>query len=103
MASFEPSSVYGNRVAWQELLLVTANDTKNVFHRSSLWRQGLVNDIVMLPRSEMVKPPRSDAKYGSDGRFTRVQEMKQAPVLLLGLVGFTNYGMMFKTKPPSPP
>lgn len=78
MASFEPSSVYGSRTAWQEMLLVTANDSKNIFHRSPLWRQGLVSDIAMLPRAEMVKPPRVDAKYGSDGRFTRVQEMKQA-------------------------
>jgi len=79
MASFEPSSVYGNRVAWQELVLVTSQDGKNIFHRTPLWRQGLISDILMLPRGEMVKPPRAEgAKYGGEGRFTKVQEMKQA-------------------------
>lgn len=78
MAAFEPSSVYGNRTAWQEILLVTSQDTKNIFHRSAVWRQGMVPDVLMLPPADMVKPPRTDdAKYGSDGRFTRVQEMKQ--------------------------
>lgn len=78
MASFEPSSIYGSRVGWHELLLVTAADTKNVFHKSNLWKQGHVSNITMLPRSDMLKPPRSEGKYGADGRFTRVQEMKQA-------------------------
>eukprot|EP00435_Cladocopium_sp_Y103_P004311 s3355_g1.t1 len=77
MGSFEPSSIYGSRVGWQELLLVTASDTKNVFHKSILWKQGHVSNIAMLPRSDMLKPPRTEGKYGSDGRFTRVQEMKQ--------------------------
>ena len=83
MVSFEPSSVYGNRVAWQEVLLVTSKDGKNMFHKTSLWRQGLISDVIMLPRSDMVKPPRGDSKYGADGRFTRVQEMKQDPGLKL--------------------
>ena len=79
MASFDPSSVYGNRVAWQELVLVTSQDGKNIFHRTPLWRQGLISEILMLPRGEMVKPPQAEgAKYGAEGRFTKVQEMKQA-------------------------
>lgn len=75
------SSVYGNRCAFQEVLFITSQDPKNIFHRSSVWRQGMVGDVVMLPRADMVKPPRSDdAKYGADARFTRVQEMKQVGV-----------------------
>lgn len=41
----------------------------------------MVGDVAMLPRADMVKPPRTDdAKYGADGRFTKVQEMKQVGV-----------------------
>ena len=82
MVSFEPSSIYGSRTGWQELLLVTASETKNMFHKSNLWKQGHVSNITMLPRSDMLKPPRTEGKYGSDGRFTRVQEMKQAQEFL---------------------
>ena len=79
MVAFESSSVYGMRQAYQEILLVTSADSKNIFHRSPAWKQGLVPDVQMLARSDMVKPPRTeDAKFGTDGRFTRVQEMKQA-------------------------
>eukprot|EP00435_Cladocopium_sp_Y103_P035840 s1440_g9.t1 len=78
MVSFEPSTVYGNRTAWQEVLLVTSSDGRNMYHKTALWRQGLISDVMMLPRSEMVKPPRGDSKYGADTRFTKVQEMKQA-------------------------
>ena len=78
MVAFQPSSVYGNRVAFQEILLVTAQDSKNNFHRSPAWRQGLIPEVTMLGRGDMVKPPRGDdARFGNGSRFTKVQEMKQ--------------------------
>lgn len=77
MLTYEESSVYGNRSGFQELLLVTANDNKNIFHGSSAWRRGVITGVSMLQRQEMVKPPRPDSKYGGDARFTKVQEMKQ--------------------------
>ena len=77
MVTFEPSSIYGSRVGFQEVVLVTANDAKTVAHKPSLWKQGLVAGVSMLPRQDMVKPCKSEGKWGSDSRFTKVQEMKQ--------------------------
>ncbi|CAK9049337.1 unnamed protein product [Durusdinium trenchii] len=42
MVAFEPSSVYGSRSGFQEVVLITAADPKNVFHKTSLWKQGVV-------------------------------------------------------------
>lgn len=75
---FEPSSIYGTRVGYHDLLLVTAAGKGNMFHKSKLWRTGVVAGVSMLPRNDMAKPARDTAKYGSETRFTRVQEMKQA-------------------------
>ena len=77
MVTFEPSSIYGTRLGFQEVVLVTANDPKNIAHKSSLWKQGLAVGVSMLPRQDMVKPYKSEGKWGSDSRFTKVQEMKQ--------------------------
>lgn len=74
---FEPSSVYGARCGFQQVLLVTSNDKSNVFHRTAFWRSGVITGVTMLSRSEMIKLPKGDAKYGGDGRFTQVQELKQ--------------------------
>ncbi|CAK8989723.1 unnamed protein product, partial [Durusdinium trenchii] len=38
---FEPSSIYGNRTGYHSLLLITANDKTNQFHRTAFWRSGL--------------------------------------------------------------
>jgi len=78
VASFEPSTLYGNRVGFQDILLVTSSKGNNIFHKSKLWKTALVTDISMLPRQQMLKPPRPDNRYGVDTRFTKVQEMKQA-------------------------
>ena len=77
MVAFEPSSVYGSRSGFQEVVLITAADPKNVFHKTSLWKQGVVTGVSMLPRQDMVKPSRLDSLWGADSRFTKVQEMKQ--------------------------
>lgn len=78
MVAFQPASVYGNRVAFQEILLVTAQESRNIFHRCPAWRQGLIPEVTMLGRADMVKPPRGDdARFGNGSRFTKVQEMKQ--------------------------
>jgi hypothetical protein len=76
IVTFEPSSIYGSRLGFQEVVLVTANDPKNIA-KSSLWKQGLAVGVSMLPRQAMVKPCKSEGKWGSDSRFTKVQEMKQ--------------------------
>ena len=67
---------------------MTSMDKGNVALKSKLWRQGVVSGVSMLQRAEMLKPPRN-SRYGAEGRFTKVQEMKQDRVsLLLGRVGF---------------
>jgi len=76
MVAFEESSVYGARTGFQELVVITAN-TQNVFHTSLAWRRGVISGVSMLQRQDMIKPPRVDGKWGSDARFTKVQEMKQ--------------------------
>ena len=75
MLAFEESSIYGNRSGFQELLLITSNDGKNVFHASPGWKRQVVTGVSMLQRQDMSKMPRG--KWGSEGRFTKVQEMKQ--------------------------
>ncbi|CAK9076905.1 unnamed protein product, partial [Durusdinium trenchii] len=75
IVNFEPSSVYGQRNAFQEILVITSPEKQNLSHKGKLWKQGVVSGVQMLSRSEMVKPPR--AKWGGDPRFTKVQEMKQ--------------------------
>ena len=72
--------MYGNRVAWQEIALVTCDDPKSIFHKTGVWKQGLIANVTMLARCDMIKPARG--KYGADSRFTRVQEMKQDQLTL---------------------
>ena len=76
--SFLPESVYGNRSGFQEVLLVTSSDKVNAPVKSKFFKTGQVSGVSMLPRSDMVKLPRDS--YGTEGRFTRVQELKQARV-----------------------
>ena len=75
MVCFEPSSVYGNRQGYQEILLVSSLDKQNCFTKSAAYRQGIFSGVSMLSRSDMVKPEKN--AYGGDTRFTKVQEMKQ--------------------------
>ena len=78
MVHFEPSSIYGTREGYQEVLLVASLDKTNHFVKSKAFKTAVIGGVSMLPRNEMAKPPRENGKYGSDTRFTRVQEMKQA-------------------------
>ena len=80
MVSFLAETVYGNRSAFQEVLLVVSSDKGNVPIKSKFGKSGHVGQVSMLPRSEMAKLPRDS--YGTEGRFTRVQELKQARVFL---------------------
>lgn len=73
---FEASSIYGQRTGYHDLLMITAAGTNN-FHRSKMWKTGVISQVTMLARPEMAKPPREASRYGSEGRFPRVQEMKQ--------------------------
>lgn len=57
--------------------MVTAQDKSNVFHKTAFWKSAVVNNVNMLGRAEMIKLPKGDGKFGGDGRFTRVQELKQ--------------------------
>ncbi len=57
---------------------MTAAGKGNIFHKSKLWKTGVVAGVSMLPRNDVAKPARDSSKYGSETRFTRVQEMKQA-------------------------
>ena len=77
MVAFDENSVYGARLGFQELILVTSTDQKNHFHGSLGWKRGLISGVSMLQRQDMIKPPRTSGKWGSDARFTKVQEMKQ--------------------------
>ena len=75
MVYFEPSSVYGQRQAFQEVILISAPDSRNCFVKAGAYRQGVIAGVSMLSRGDMVKPAKS--AYGTDTRFTKVQEMKQ--------------------------
>ena len=55
--------------------MATGDDSKSIFHKTGVWKQGLIANVSMLARGDMVKPARGT--YGADSRFTRVQEMKQ--------------------------
>eukprot|EP00438_Fugacium_kawagutii_P001411 Skav219711 [mRNA] locus=scaffold776:216658:218739:- [translate_table: standard] len=48
-------SVYGRRDAAISGIAVIHQDRANIYKRSSLWKQGVVDDIQMLPRAEMFK------------------------------------------------
>lgn len=70
--------MYGNRSGCHQCLLITASDKHNVFHKSKAWRTSVVQGASMLPRGDMVKVERPSKVFASDGKLTRVQELKQA-------------------------
>lgn len=76
IVSFQPETVYGSRSAYQEVLICTANDKANPVLKSKFFKSGHVSGVHMLQRPDMLKIPRDS--YGTEGRFTRVQELKQA-------------------------
>lgn len=76
MISFLPETVYGNRSAFHEVILCCANDKGNPVLKSKFFKSGHISGVSMLQRADMLKIPK-DA-YGTEGRFTRVQELKQA-------------------------
>lgn len=75
---FDPESVYGTRSGFHQALLCVANDKANIFLKSQFWKTGVASGATMLGRGEMLKLPREGKAFGGEGRFTRVQEMKQA-------------------------
>ncbi|CAK9081845.1 unnamed protein product, partial [Durusdinium trenchii] len=74
---FDEATVYGNRSGCHQCLLITASDKHNVFHKSKAWRTSVVQGASMLPRGDMVKVERPSKVFASDGKLTRVQELKQ--------------------------
>ena len=62
---------------------MTANEKGNCFHKTSFWKSAVVNGVNMLGRGEMIKLPKGEGKFGGEGRFTRVQELKQKTWLSL--------------------
>lgn len=85
MVCFEPSTVYGNRQAYQEVLLIISQDSKNAFLKQPVWKHGVIAGVSMLARGDMVKPTKNDGRYGADSRFTKVQEMKQDCSIMLNV------------------
>ena len=83
MVTFEPSSVYGSRSGYQQVLLITSNDKNNIFRRSRIWKVGVIHGVTMLGRAEMLKPARASKLYGGEARFTKVQEMKQDSISVI--------------------
>ena len=49
-------SVYGRRDAAINGIAIVHQDRGNIYRRSVLWKQGVIDDVQMLPRSEMYKP-----------------------------------------------
>ncbi|CAK9015621.1 Uncharacterized protein SCF082_LOCUS12841 [Durusdinium trenchii] len=86
MVTFEPSSVYGSRSGYQQVLLITSNDKNNIFRRSRIWKVGVIQGVTMLGRAEMLKPARASKLYGGEARFTKVQEMKQDSISVMFLL-----------------
>jgi len=77
---FDENTVYGTRSGAHPCLLVTANDKNNpnVFWKSKAWKTSVINGSAMLPRSEMLKVEKATKNFASEGKLTRVQELKQA-------------------------
>lgn len=78
MVSFHPDTIYGNRSGFQEVLIITANDKSNLTWKSKFFKSGHVHGVTMLGRQDMLKMPKDPSGFGGEGRFTQVQEMKQA-------------------------
>ena len=49
-------SIYGQRDAAISGIAVLHQDRGNIYRRGTLWKQGVIDDVQMLPRSEMFKP-----------------------------------------------
>lgn len=75
---FDENTVYGSRNGAHSCLLITANDKNNTFWKSKAWRCGVISGAAMLPRSEMLKVEKTAKGFATEGKLTRVQEMKQA-------------------------
>lgn len=76
--TFNPDTVYGSRSGYHEILLVTSQEKGNPIVKSKLYKTGSVHGPSMLQRQDMLKLPRDG--YGTEARFTQVQELKQAKV-----------------------
>lgn len=75
MITFLPETVYGSRSGYQEVLLCVANERLHPVLKSKFFKTGHVSGANMLQRADMMKLPKD---YGTEGRFTQVQELKQA-------------------------
>ena len=49
-------SVYGRRDAVLSGIAVVHQEKGNIYRKSPLWKQGVVDEIEMLPRGRMFKP-----------------------------------------------
>ena len=49
-------SVFGKRDGALTGIAVLHQERSNIFRKTSLWKQGVVDDIEMLPRQKMFKP-----------------------------------------------
>lgn len=84
VVGFQPETVYGNRSAFHEVLLITAAGEKNCAPtKSKFHKAGFIGGVSMLQRGEMLKLQHNT--YGPEPRFTKVQELKQAWLFLLKL------------------
>ncbi|CAL1126565.1 unnamed protein product [Cladocopium goreaui] len=77
---FAKDSIYGRRDGAITGVAVVHQDKGNIYRKSSLWKQGVVDNVQMLPRANMFKPVavQSKANLPHLGRaLTDVQELKQ--------------------------
>jgi len=49
-------SVFGKRDGALTGIAVLHQERSNIFRKTSLWKQGVVDEIEMLPRQKMFKP-----------------------------------------------
>jgi hypothetical protein len=82
--TFDPATVWGARTEFHDMILLTANNNKNVWQRGRLWRRQVCSLVPMLPRRSMVKPVKvKEGVFTVDTELTLVQRWKQAACMLV--------------------
>lgn len=77
--TFDPPTVWGARSETHDMILLTSNNSQNVWHRSRLWRRHVCSNVPMLARRSMVKPTKvKEGVLTVDTDLTLVQRWKQA-------------------------
>ena len=61
-------SMYGKRDGALTGIAVLHQDKGNIYRKTGLWKQGVVDDIEMLPRASMFKP---EVLLSEDNRSTQ--------------------------------